>query len=475
MTALYQENIAHLNEVDDFEYKRIEGKNQAILTGLSNKGVEKVEDAYHVEITLPEYDNTGKNEVVEIGSSFTSIHLENRREFFRTISILDSWKNILTIGNDAFSSCRILSIPNNWGKVITIGDRAFHYSNLQNLPDTWGEVRHIGDSAFEKCKIKKLPDDFGEVRTLGSRSFISTLIEALPEDFGKIYYVGSDAFCLCENLKKVPDGIMFVKNVEDGIFSSSGVEEMASTWGTFTRVPSGFLRYTKVKNLPDDWGNIEVIEDGAFEASRVSFIPLVWGNVHTIGNRAFAETGISVFPDDFSDMTIKDQAFADCRNIEELPRGILYVPAEQLGGGLFRGCSIREVRGDWGTLKFIPYGFLRYNPLFTIPEKWGSVVSIQSDAFYECFLNKIPDDWENVKIVQSGAFSTNRIKRVPDDFSGIDSLGAGAFSYNMIENVPDMKRDYSFGNAFGDQWDATSNRSSYSFDEEIFNDDDLYY
>ena len=60
MSGLYQENLARLCDVDDFEYKLIEEKNQAILIGLSDKGVEKVTDAYHVEVSLPAYDDTGK-------------------------------------------------------------------------------------------------------------------------------------------------------------------------------------------------------------------------------------------------------------------------------------------------------------------------------------------------------------------------------------------------------------------------------
>lgn len=467
MTALYQKNTALLNEVDDFEYKARKGtKNQVVIVGISNKGLKKIEGASHIEISFPEYDETGKNQVTEIGGRFTQFYLVNDAISSRTISIIDGWKNILTIGNYAFSGCKFLSIPDNWGKVLQIANRAFLYSKFQNLPDDWGEVRYIGDSAFESCKIRKLPDDFGQIHTLGSRSFYNTMIEELPEDFGNIRRVGNNAFGFCKNLKKVPKGIMFVEEVEDEIFAFSGVEEMSQTWGTFTKVPNGFLSHTKIKKIPRDWGNIEIIGTRAFEGSRVSFIPQFWGKVHKIEKRAFMGTEISLFPDDWTGIQeVGTDAFSECRNIEELPRGILFVSAERLGYDIFRGCSIREVQGDWGELTFIPKGFLRQNPLFTIPDTWGSVTSILEEAFYECFLKEIPKDWGNVAIVQAWAFSINRIVRVPEDFSNIIFIGPGAFSCNMIDVIPDIKGGFPLEDRFSGQGGFPLNRSHIRLEE----------
>lgn len=130
-----------LEGLEDFTFSK--EKSEVILSGLSRKALREIGDLLpdkEVHLRIPAVDYNG-NEVTRIAPYAFS-------EQKRITRILESWENVVEIGDRAFEGAGIEGVPPTWSKVKVIGERAFEYCRIIKLPDSWRPLEEIGHRAF---------------------------------------------------------------------------------------------------------------------------------------------------------------------------------------------------------------------------------------------------------------------------------------------------------------------------------------
>lgn len=205
------------------------------------------------------------------------------------------------------------------------------------------------------------------------------------------------------NLRKIPDDWGSVRHIGDYVFADS-----------------------KIERIPSDWNQVENLGIGCFQNTRIKRIPNTFGKISSILDATFAHTKLTMLPEDFSSIElIGTRAFASCRGITKLPVSLFDVPI--ISNEVFADCSIRHI-DTWGSMQTIPEGFIRENPLESIPDTWQQVKVIEPYAFIFTDIKKIPDDWESVEYVGDEAFRKTNITMVPENPGRLEYVGKLVFA-----------------------------------------------
>ncbi len=323
--------VSHVDPVGDFTYEYDEEHKTAMISGLSETGLAKLQNG-PIELPIPE----------------TVIHDD---EEYRVIGIKPG----------AFSHQSNLIITSLPDGITSIGANAFYGCTnlaLTSLPDS---ITSIGENAFEGCTnlaLEELPDS---VESIGRYAFYGCTSLALSELPDNVTSIGTFAFSGCNNitLTSLPDNLT---TIEPHTFV--GCINMALT------------------ELPD---GITEIQDYAFSGCWNLDLTELPEGLTRIGSNAFSDCyslSLTELPDNLT--YIGPSAFAGCRSLAltELPEGIKIIYAHA-----FNGCTnINITTLNLSTINL--YGFRGCTGLTQL-EINSSVASIGDNAFEGAGLTKL--------------------------------------------------------------------------------------
>nr|MCR5073795.1 leucine-rich repeat protein [Clostridiales bacterium] len=221
-------------------------------------------------------------------------------------------KNILNIGNYAFSNCKNLTEVEIWSSVLSIGDHAFEGClSLESvtIPDS---VLSIGDYAFQGCESLGLVTMSDGLTSIGDSAFsdCSNLTSiTIP---GSVTSIGSYAFQNCSNLTSmtIPDSVL---SIGDYAFKACWYLESV------------------------DFGSgVQSIGDHAFyNCSSLESVDLP-DSVTSLGSYAFQDCGIETATIGSGVTSIGDSVFSDCRclNSVTIPDSVTGI-----GPATFQNCT----------------------------------------------------------------------------------------------------------------------------------------
>ena len=205
------------------------------------------------------------------------------------ISIPDSWGNITSIGNEAFTKNQLTTIPDSWGNITSIGGNAFDSNLLTSLPASWGNITSIEGGTFSSNQLISIPDSWGNITSIGNNAFSSNRLTTLPKSWGNITSIGYYAFYdnyFYDNY--------FSEHIYMGdkfLFSESFIDGSDNT----EILPSRFDEKYKYKNqnILDLWDkNILVATD--IDYCNNDNVPTVSGYVNTENKCSFENNKIIV-------------------------------------------------------------------------------------------------------------------------------------------------------------------------------------
>lgn len=121
--------------------------------GFSLRGLKKAYDPQTYFLDFPRF-NTYGNETIplkRIENSAFERALGNIRE-------IRSFGSVEVIGNDAFSHNKLTAVE-DWGAVRTINEGAFAHNHiLSSIPRSWKNVTSIGTDAFKETWLDEIPE-----------------------------------------------------------------------------------------------------------------------------------------------------------------------------------------------------------------------------------------------------------------------------------------------------------------------------
>lgn len=150
--------------------------NYGVISGITETGKQKLKYSGGVIDSFPA-------EATVIGSGvFSGTNV--------TVTAINSWGEITSIGNSAFWCNKIVALPDNWGKVTVIGYNAFYGNNIVSIPHNWELVKTIGDGAFSFNSIVSLPESCDNLEVVGDYAFAGNKISKMVS-FESVESVGT--------------------------------------------------------------------------------------------------------------------------------------------------------------------------------------------------------------------------------------------------------------------------------------------
>lgn len=323
-------------------------------------------------------------------------------------------KNLVTIGNHAFSYCSNLTgdltIPDG---VKQIGNYAFNTcKNLDGKLTIPDGVTSIGSYAFRGCN--KLTGDLiipNSVKSIGERAFMScsklTGDLIIPDG---ITSIGSYTFYGCSGLNgmlKIPDSVTSI-----GIYA---FQNCSGLNGTLT-IPD---RVTSIGNM-------------AFQNCRGFTASLNIGNsVKTIGNCAFQNcsgfTGSLTIPDSVT--SIGESAFQNCSGFT----GSLTIGngVTSIGNYAFDGCTgftdSLTIGNQVNTIGDYAFRNCKFTGNLVIPD---GVTKIGTRAFNSCdgFTDELIIPGSVTEIGDAAFMACSKITKLTLNEGGLTTIGSEAFS-----------------------------------------------
>ncbi|MBP1530871.1 MAG: leucine-rich repeat protein [Bacteroidaceae bacterium] len=328
-----------------------------------------------------------------------------------TITFYDQAFTVNAVTNYAFYQTKISEIDLS-EQITSIGNYAFYgCTELTNV--TGGEnITNIGQYAFYNTKLTKafIPDN---VETIGNYAF-----QNIP------------------TLKEIAFGPK-VQSINRSIFNNgnyTSVEKFVFN-GTYTEIPSDFLRYNSATKEVILGDQITSIGSYAFYGNRFSEINLPEG-LTSIGQYAFYNC------DSLRTITIPDYvtnfstyAFRGCDNLQSVHIG---TGVTTIGSYSFEGCSaLNQLTGCENVTSIEQYAFSNCNSLTSL--NFEKVTTIGQYAFYYCS-GLTSFDCENITSIEQYAFAYCSKLTSFDCHDKITILSAYAFAYcSMLKELKGLK------------------------------------
>ena len=231
--------------------------------------------------------------------------------------------SVTNIGYGAFRSCTNLinvKIPNG---VISISEDAFRYCRgltSITIPDG---VKSIGAYAFEECNSLAsvtIPDSVERIEEFSFSHCSSLTNITIPQN---VTWIGGGAFAGCKMLKTI---YFYAPSCEGGGWWSDNVgNTYSSIFGGCTNL-SNVVFGEDVRHIPSYF----------LSGSGILEIELP-ATIQSIGMHAFSQTGISTINLPEGLLTISNNAFTGCKNLNDIviPSTVTFI-----GEYAFSGCSL---------------------------------------------------------------------------------------------------------------------------------------
>lgn len=340
-------------KIDDFCYEIISAEDKTVKIVTPNSWYDNANYASGA-VVIPDRVKHEDNlyTVTEIGTNT-----------FRSCAIISVKipNTIVSIGNNAFTSCSALTsviIPNSVG---SLGDGCFSGCSRLGYVEIGNSVKTIGSSAFAECSNITNIEIPEAVTSIGASAFSNcvNLDEIVIPN--SVESLGNGAFSECRKLKsvKLPDGL---KEISSSLFA--GCKSLTSLDLPSTLTSIGYAAFSSCPFIEMD------IPDG----------------VKSIGQSAFQyNTNLTKISMPESLTSIGVQAFWNCTNLIEIR-----IPAKVTSIDIqaFEGCrSLANVIFEESDS---PEGLTIGKAAFTNCEKLASLVlpnsvkSIGSQAFRYC-------------------------------------------------------------------------------------------
>ena len=267
-------------------------------------------------------------------------------------------ESVITIGEDAFSSCSFLSSIAIPSSVTTIGDGAFSFCSSLSSITLPNSVTTIGDGAFSFCSSLSsitLPES---VTTIGDNAFNSCSSLSSIAIPSSVTTIGKSVFWKCESL------------------SSIAIPSSVTTIGE-----SAFWMCKSLSNisLPN---SVTSIGESAFSYCRLLSSIVIPDRVTSIENRIFSHcySLSSVgFPD--SIITIGEDAFLECESLSSI---VIPNSVTSIGDGAFGWCKNLSCITLSNSMSSIgDYVFCKCKSMSHI-DILDNVSTVGKGTFYEC-------------------------------------------------------------------------------------------
>ena len=355
----------HVDPVGDFIYEYDEEHKTAMVAGLSETGLAKLQNG-PIELPIPETVIHEDEEYTVIGIKDGAFNTTFTQASNLIITSLPS--SITTIGDNAFYNCTNLALTELPDGLTEIGDYAFYNCTNLALTELPENVVRIGMFAFYNCTnlaLTELPDGITEISSAVFTSCTNLALTKLPDGITEIgwhaFYnctnlaltelpesvttIGDDAFSDCRNItiSKLPDNLEYIANaafdgcsgitisrIPDGIGVINSFTFSGCTGITTLTLPEhitsirigGFSGCTNLQldHLPS---SLQRIEQSAFENCTSLAITEIPSHVSIIQQKAFKGcSSITTIQISSNVSTMENEAF-NCPNLTDV-----YVPTK---------------------------------------------------------------------------------------------------------------------------------------------------
>ncbi len=322
----------YIADQGDFLYNYDSTNKTAKVTGLSNTGLDKIENAV---TTLSMPDKVIYNNEEYTITSIENSAFRNDNSGYPNLNLTNLPSGVTSIENSAFSNCTNLALTELPNGVTSIGNSAF--SNCTNLALTElpSGVTSIENTAFLQCTNLALTELPNGVTSIGNSAFLQCTNLALTSLPSGVTSIESSAFYNCTNLAltELPSGVTSIE-----MMTFYGCTNLA-----LTKLPS----------------NLTSIRDYAFSGCT---------------NLALTELPSGV-------TSIENGTFQDCTNLDltELPKGLT-----RIGECAFKNCtSLALTELPSGVTSLGLYAFENCTSItnITLP---SSLTTVGSNIFYKC-------------------------------------------------------------------------------------------
>ncbi len=340
-------------------------------------------------------------------------------------------KSMTKIGDSAFSGCSKLTtinIPNN---VINIGDATFSGCSSLRTIKIPTEITHISDSMFKRCTNLTNIEIPAGVKSIGKFAFqfCSGLTGSviIPNE---VTNIGNYAFYGCSNLTNI-DISDNVKSIgEAAFYGCNSLKSIEIPLGVSTIESSTFYGCSSLTSIEIPSSVISIKGSAFAGCSTLSHIYIHEG-VNEICDAAFYRCNSLITIDLPSSITfIGNNVFYGCSSITTIT---IPTNVTNIGSSVFVGCnSLENITVEEGNMVYHSEG----NCLIETTSKRliagihssviptdGSIISIGTDAFYDC--KKLTDIEipNGVTSIGNSAFNncSNLVSIIiPDDVTSIE-------------------------------------------------------
>lgn len=321
---------------------------------------------------------------------------ENTSSSYATVVDLSKYVNMSSGVFKGQSNLVFVEIPESFEEIYS---STFQDCELLEEVKLHEGISVIGNNAFSGCSSLKSIDIPSSVTSIGDYAFSYTALEGEIELTSNIDYVGVGVFEYCKNISKVNISQGF-KYISDNLFN--GCESLS-----------------EVNYAPTEY-------------SKDSYIDY-------IGANAFKATAITEMNIPFNVTSIKQSAFADCKNLERIYvynniTGTLkntYVNASESDDG-------EIIEAGWKTVDGLYQGLVNFEvSVFNNSPKFKGIVLIDLDTFVTSPLDEvsIPVTLQNLGSSNSESnFFTNTAIETINLYKDTSSISEGEFKDYILNN-----------------------------------------
>ncbi len=291
--------------------------------------------------------------------------------------------------------------------------------------------------------VKKIPESIGNLKNLEKFILVGTNVKKLPDTIGdllnlKFLYIG-----YVEKLTDLPKSIENLKKLEYFCLNGSNFKKLPDSIGQLSNLKNLILdNNMKLTEIPESIGSLKNLEELTLEGNKVKELPDSIGSLENLEDLNLECTSIIKLPDSIGQLLkLKKLNIYDNSKLTEIPESIGNL--NNLEELTLVGSKVKQLPNSIGQLSNLKELYIGSNKLTSLPESIGDLKNLKTLELY-----------------------SNKLKSLPESIIGMENLESIEISDNPLKNMSKPILDFlqNLGVSFDEVDESDSSPSSVSND-----------